>query len=152
MLLLLGLAVRSSGVSTVYVNADTVQLRDDKGISATVVANAQRGAALDVLRQDARWYYVATSQGTQGWVYRFKVSDQPPVSGSDLFAALGQASGNIAIHEASSASGVRGVNPLAARQHDRQRSVKALQVMEQFQVSPEALESFLRRGRLGEYQ
>jgi uncharacterized protein YgiM (DUF1202 family) len=141
--------------ATVYVSTDDVQLRQDRSVTAQVVATLQRGEGLNVLQQDERWYYVATQQGSQGWVYRYKVSEQPPGQSGNVFAGLGGASSGVSIDESSSTIGIRGLNPVAERQaqrRGRRGAVQAVKKMEQFRVPAQELDQFLRSGRLGEYQ
>jgi uncharacterized protein YgiM (DUF1202 family) len=153
---LTGLYAQAAGAATVYVSTDTATLRNNQGVSAKVVAEVKRGQALEVLQQNGRWYYVATHQGTQGWIYQYKVTTNSPESGGNPLAILGGSSSRVAIGESSSASGIRGLNPVSERQARRRgmqnRNIQAVKDMESLSISPGELQNFWRTGKLGEYQ
>ena len=154
-LLLLGLWVQGAGAATVYVNTAEAKLRQTKSVSARTATRVRRGQALNVIRQESRWYYVTTRQGKKGWIYRFKVTTKKPEPGRNVFAMLGGSSSKVSMEESSSARGIRSLAPSAERQaHHRGRKAGAIQAvkdMEKLRVSPEELQSFWRTGKIGEY-
>ncbi len=154
-LLLLGLWLQGASAATVYVSTAKAQLRQAKGVSARIVASVKRGQALQVLRQDGRWYYVATRQGHKGWLYRYRVTTTQPQRSGNLTALLGRSSSRASLAESSSASGIRGLNPASERQArrrgNRSGAIRAVKQMEQLSPSAKELQRFLRDGKLGEY-
>ena len=154
-MLLLGLWVQGAGAATVYVNTTEAKLRQTKSVSARTATSVQRGQALKVIRQDNRWYYVATRQGKKGWIYRFKVTSKKPEPGRNVFAMLGGSSSKVAMKESSSARGIRSLAPTAERQARRRGrktgAIQAVKDMEKVRVKPEELQSFWRAGKIGEY-
>ena len=153
---LLTLFTQGVGAITVYVSRDTAALRDRQSVAGSVVTQVQRGQPLHVLQQRGRWFLVSTARGARGWIYRYKVSANPPARGANALALLGGSSSRVTLSETSSASGIRGLNPISERQARRRgrknRDIQAVKQMEQLRVTPAALEQFLRQGKLGEFQ
>ena len=149
-------SIHLAAAETVYVNIDLAQIRDNRQVSSQVVTQVKRGDALRVLNHQGRWYYVLTAQQAKGWIYQYKVTSDPPEDTGDVFVLLSRSTGGMDINEASSASGIRGLNPVSERHAHRhgyrQGDIEAVRQMERFRVNAKQYQRFLQSGKLGEYQ
>lgn len=145
------------GQSTVWVSSTGATLRTDKTASASTVAELPVGTELTVLSFETPWYEVSTTSGMRGWMYRGKVSTEPPQKEEQaeggLFSALPDS--GIQSQTADTSRSIRGLSPEAtAYAKETKKPVahqKALDTVLNMMVSDADVERFLRNGRIGEY-
>jgi hypothetical protein len=145
------------GVSKVWVSSAGATLKADKSASSATVASLPIGTELRVLSYRSPWYEVSSSSGKRGWIYRGKVSTTPPEGeeqgGGSLFSAL--PGSGISSGSADTSRSIRGLSPEAsayAKDTDQPSAYRtALDRVLNLKVTDEALEKFLKSGRIGEY-
>ncbi|MFQ5450527.1 MAG: SH3 domain-containing protein [Nitrospinaceae bacterium] len=157
-LFLLGAAVFVDSLSaqTLYVKKSGTKLQATDSARSKVVAKLNRGTAVKVLKKSKRFYQVSAPGGKKGWIFKFRLTSKAPSrsGGGDFLGALGGRQ-QIAARESSSGSSIRGLSPIS-EQHAKNKgiskeNIEAVKQMESFRVSPEAMDNFLKQGRLGEY-
>ncbi|RLA93411.1 MAG: hypothetical protein DRG25_04570 [Deltaproteobacteria bacterium] len=61
---------------TVYVTANTVNVRADAGTNFIVVGKVKKGDALTALGKKGSWYHVRLGSGQEGYIYQTLVTLQ----------------------------------------------------------------------------
>ncbi|MBW1778874.1 MAG: SH3 domain-containing protein [Deltaproteobacteria bacterium] len=61
-----------------WVSSFDAKLKADKTASSETLAVLKVGDALTVQSEEGRWYRVTTTDRKKGWIYRGKVSSEPP--------------------------------------------------------------------------
>ncbi|MFO7838097.1 MAG: SH3 domain-containing protein [Desulfosalsimonadaceae bacterium] len=156
-----GLACHAA--QNLWVTSRSADLKADRSISSATVAELARGTELTVEASESRWYRVRTAKGHSGWVYRGKVSEQPPGAADEpsgeeggLDDMLGGLSGSsVDANAADSARSIRGLSPeaeaYARKTGTPEQSRKALDQVLSLAVSKEEVARFLKKGEVGEY-
>lgn len=151
--LLLGLAVPGNVFAeTLYAKSSSTKLQASASATSDVVALLKKGAAVNVLEKDGKFYKVSVG-GKEGWVFKFKLSSAKPASGGELDGLVG--SQKVAASGSTSGSSIRGLSPVSEDYGKRKgigpEHIQAVKDMEQRQVNPKELDKFLEEGKLGEY-
>jgi uncharacterized protein YgiM (DUF1202 family) len=157
----LGICVAVAG-ATLYVSSDTAELKSESSSSSDTLAELPRGAVLSELATEGRWVKVTTEDGRTGWIYRGKVSDEEPEmedtgdDGAGAGSLLGGLSGSdINADAADSSRSIRGLSPEAKEYAQAtgspQKSQDALDSVISRTVKDDAIDGFLKQGKIGEY-
>ncbi len=142
---------------TLYVKKSGVKMTRSASAKATTVKTLAKGTAVKVLEKSGRYYRVALSDNSSGWIYRFKLSKKKPKTRSQsggVLAALGGRS-NVSVHESGSGSSIRGLQPAsqsyARKKRIGQSHIRALDRIKNFTVDANDLLRFKREGGTGEF-
>ncbi|MFQ5484345.1 MAG: hypothetical protein ACE5DO_03320, partial [Desulfobacterales bacterium] len=107
-----------------------------------------------------RGYQVAAPDGKKGWIYRGKVSSEPPKKEGGEQNPLGTLIGgltgsNIRADASDTSRSIRGLSPEAEAYADRtgtpEQYKKALDAVLSTTTSAGEIEQFLKAGKIGEY-
>jgi len=145
------------GATTVYVQAKSAQLRDQKTSLGKTVATVQFGDALEVQRQEGDWLEVRTAGGDMGWIFANKTTPTRPsaAAGDSSLARLGQAVRQTEAAPVTASVGARGLDKVSEEYATRSGIPKQYQNtvdrMAAYRLSDQEVEAFLQEGRLGEY-
>ncbi len=155
-------AVNAWPQEKIWVFSDGAKLKEDRKASSATIAELPVGAELTVLKYKKRWYEVTTQEDQSGWIYRGKISKEPPeenaeTSGDDsttqLLTSLGGSS--VGADETDSARSIRGLSKeakeYAKRSGTSQQYQDALDQVLALKVTDQEIEQFLKSGKIGEY-
>ena len=143
---------------SVWVSSSRAKIQTEKSASSDVVSKPGRGTELTVLAYEKRWYRVRTPDGDEGWIYRGRVSKEPPAQETgeetgNLLSALG--GGSIAADEADTARSIRGLSKetetYAKNTGTPEKYQKALDDVLAMKVTDGEIRDFMRNGKIGEY-
>src|SRR4051812_37107459 len=101
-------ALLGAAAAMVYVNVDRLDVVDKKRAVAKTVATVDRGAPLNVIAKEGRWYKVEVN-GQQGYVAETVVSNTPQGKRGQSVTLSAVKDGSIPALE--TAAAVKGVNP-----------------------------------------
>jgi uncharacterized protein YgiM (DUF1202 family) len=155
---LTGIFFTAFAQDSVWVSSSRAKIQADRSASSDVVAKPDTGTKLTVLAYEDRWYRVRTPGGDEGWIYRGRVSKEPPVdeTGGDtgnLLSSLGGSS--IAADEADTARSIRGLSKetetYAKNTGTPEKYQEALDEVLAMKVTEGEIEAFLKNGKIGEY-
>ncbi|UCD12465.1 MAG: SH3 domain-containing protein [Nitrospinaceae bacterium] len=141
---------------TLYVKKSGTKLQSEASASSKVVETLASGTAVEVVKKSGRFYQVTAAGGKKGWIFKFKLTAKAPSGGGgggSLLDALGGQ--QMAAKESASGSSIRGLSPIS-EQHAKSKgiskeSINAVKAMEEFKVSAQEVDAFLKAGKLGEY-
>ncbi len=140
---------------TVYVAAKSAQLRSGKTSLDPVVASLKLGETLEVVTREDHWLQVQTSLGFKGWIYYNNVSASKPAGGDSGLAAMGRSFRGTDASNVTASAGARGLDKAsedyAKRSGITQQQRDAVDRMTTYKIPDEAIQEFLKSGRLGEY-
>jgi len=148
----------ASAQEKVWVSAAKARIQAEKSASSDVVSTPAVGTELKVLAFEDRWYRVQAPDGGEGWIYRGRVSLEPPAQekGDDpgnLMSALGGS--QIKATEADTARSIRGLSKetdaYARNTGTPEKYKKALDGVLAMKVTEKELRDFLKSGKIGEY-
>ena len=141
-----------------WISSGRAKLKADKSASSETITTLSIGTEVTVIAQEGRWYRILTPSGEEGWIYRGRLSDSPPAEeikeeSDNLFAFMPGSS--IEADEADTARSIRGLSR-ETEQYAQSRGTpteykRALDRVLAMGVSEQALEEFLRNGKIGEY-
>ncbi len=163
LLLVFAAALACHAAQNLWVSSQSADLKAERSISSETIVVLERGTELTVEASQSRWYRVRTPEGRTGWVYRGKVSEQPPEAadtgsgeGGGLGDMLGDLSGSsVDANAADSARSIRGLSPeakaYARKTGTPEESRKALDNVLSLSVSRQEVNRFLKKGEIGEY-
>ncbi len=147
---------------TVWVSSDGAVLKSDRKASSDDIAELPVGMALTVLEYKKRWYNVVTPDEQEGWIYRGKVSKEPPEADEDsgegdstgeLLTAITGSS--IESDEADTARSIRGLSPEAqeyAKNAGTPRECRdALDQVLAYKTMDKDIHQLLQEEKIGEY-
>lgn len=140
-MLVAGAALAASETVTVIVKKTSI--RRDRQFYAPTLIEAQLGQSFDVLAREKGWVKVGTKSGA-GWLHESAVTAKKVVAGSQ-----GPAGG--AVDDRDVANAGKGFNPQVEgeyRKKNPEANFPAVDRMEKIDVSEQALEAFVRDGRL----
>ena len=161
-LILLSLAVLAfANAEKVWVTSEDATLQSERSTSSETVATLKRGTQLSVSAFENRWYKVIAPDGKTGWIFRGKVSAEPPAdidsdSGSGVGALLGGLTGSsIEADAADSSRSIRGLSP-EAQEYANQTGTPAesrasLDMVLSLTMDKSDIDMFLKEGKIGEY-
>ncbi len=154
----------SSGLSAerVWVSSFDAKLKAEGSAVSETLAVLAVGAELTVNGEDGRWLRVTATGGKTGWIYRGKVSTEPPgpsgeKSGDDSVAKLltGLTGSRIGSGEVDTS---RSMRMLSVENKEKKKSSgpdqayeDALESVLSRRVTEVHLERFLEKGEIGEY-
>ena len=156
-------AANAQEPQNLWVSSKNADLKAGPSVSSETISELSRGTALAVESIESRWYQVTTESGQTGWIYRGKVSEtQPEITetsedqGPGLGDLLGGLTGSsVEAQSADSARSIRGLSPEAKAYADKtgtpHQSRIALDRVLSMSVTESEIESFLEKGRIGEY-
>ena len=140
---------------TLYVAARSAQLRAGKTSLDPAVASLKLGETLEVVKRDDRWLQVRTTKGVTGWIFYNHVSASKPAGGDNELAALGQGFRQTDASAVTASAGARGLDKAsedyAKRSGITQQQREAVDRMIAYKLSDDAIQEFLKAGKLGEY-
>ncbi len=109
-------------------------------------------------QKGGKFFKVKLSGGKEGWVFKFKLTEESPSGdsgGGDALDVLGGKQ-QIAARESGSGSSIRGLSPISEKNAQSKgisaENIQAVKQMESVKINPQELDKFLKEGRLGEYQ
>jgi len=149
-----------SAPKKIWVSTTGAKLKAEKSVSSATIANLPVGTQLTVHALKNRWYLVSTANGKKGWIYRGKVSSEPPKKEGGEQNPLGTLIGgltgsNIRADASDTSRSVRGLSPEAEAYADRtgtpEQYKKALDAVLSTTTSAGEIEQFLKAGKIGEY-
>lgn len=144
-----------SWAGTWYAKQDGVKVTAEKSSTSALVETLNLGDAVTVLSEEGRVAKVKTTKGKNGWVFKFRLSEEKPTSGggSGLSSLVGR--NTIAARESRSGGSIRGLKETTEQYaKDKQISQKhrdAVDRMEAFSLATNDLMEFKKSGRLGEF-
>ncbi|MBI4383225.1 MAG: SH3 domain-containing protein [Nitrospinae bacterium] len=143
---------------TLYAKTDGTKVMDQESAQSQVVAVLNQGSAVEVTQKGGKFFKVKLSGGKEGWVFKFKLTEESPSGdsgGGDALDVLGGKQ-QIAARESGSGSSIRGLSPISEKNAQSKGispvNIQAVKQMESFKATPQELDKFLKEGRLGEYQ
>lgn len=159
---LLSLAVLAfADAEKVWVTSEDATLQSERSTSSETVATLKRGTELSVSAFENRWYKVIAPDGKTGWIFRGKVSAEPPTdidsdSGSGVGGLLGGLTGSsIEADAADSSRSIRGLSPEAQEYANQTgtpaESRAALDMVLSLTMDKSDIDLFLKEGKIGEY-
>lgn len=146
----------------VWVTSEDATLQSERSTSSEAVTAVKRGTELSVSAFENRWYKVTAPDGKTGWIFRGKVSTEPPPdsgggSGSAGIGGLlgGLTGSSIEADAASSSRSIRGLSP-EAKEYAQQtgtpaESQAALDMVLSLTLEKSDIDRFLKDGKIGEY-
>ncbi len=147
---------------TVWVASDGAMLKEERKASSDTIAELPVGMELMVLEYKKRWYHVTTPEDLTGWIYRGKISKEPPEEEGD--SGEGDATGDllsaisgsdIKSDESDTARSIRGLSPEAeayATSAGTPRECKeALDQVLSYKSSGDDIHQLLKEEKIGEY-
>ena len=144
----------------VWVSTTSAQLKAEKTVSSATIARLPIGTELKVHALKNRWYQVSAPDGKNGWIYRGKVSSEPPKKeggGQNPLGTLigGLTGSNIRADASDTSRSMRGLSPEAEAYANRtgtpEQYKKALDTVLSTKTGAEEIEQFLKAGKIGEY-
>lgn len=155
-------ALAFAEVQKVWVSSEDATLQSERSISSETIAAVKRGTELIVSTFENRWYKVTAPDGKTGWIFRGKVSTEPPAdtgggSGSGGVGGLlgGITGSTIEADAADSSRSIRGLSP-EAQEYAQQagtpaESQAALDMVLSLTLDKSDVDEFLKEGKIGEY-
>lgn len=148
---------RPVSAETLYAKTDDTKVMEQESARSKVVASLSAGAPVEVIVKGKQFYKVGLSNGKQGWIFKFKLSQEAPAKGSGG-SGFGEVLGGrqvMAARESSSGSSIRGLSP-ASQTYAKNKglspvAVQAVSDMENYRLPPKDLDAFMKEGQLGEY-
>ncbi|MDQ7779994.1 MAG: SH3 domain-containing protein [Planctomycetota bacterium] len=153
----IGLALLVAGIcvaaTTVWVHEDSVPVREEADRFANLVAEVERGTALEVLGDDGDWFNVKLRDGRTGWALKDSMTTTQPATGSArLSGGLDSTIRSSSTDDTVRASGARGGLPYdGSRYTDMQGDFGSIQWMESQKdsiVGAGMVEKFVKEGKL----
>ncbi len=152
-----------------WVVSKGAELKADCTATSETISALPIGTELFVRAYEKRWYLVFSAAGDNGWVYRGKVSTEPPEEnmpeeGKDFFQVEYSVS-KIDGDEIYSARSIRGVSPSDGSDNGvsevadeyakiarvKKRCSSALESVISIQTADDEIKAFLKEGKIGEY-
>lgn len=146
----------SSWAGTWYAKQDGVKVTAEKSSTSALIETLNLGDAVTVVNDEGRVVKVKTTKGKNGWVFKFRLSEEKPSSsggGPGLSGLVGR--NTIAARESRAGGSIRGLKETTEQYaKDKQISQKhrdAVDRMEAFKVASDDLMDFKKSGHLGEF-
>ena len=141
--------------ATLYAKQDGVKVNAEKSPTSAVIATLALGDAVTVLAEEGRLAKVKTSTGKTGWVFKFRLSEEQPSSGSGFSLSGLTGRKTIAARESRAGGSIRGLKE-STEQYAKDKQIKqehrdAVDRMEAFSLKPDELLEFKKAGHLGEF-
>ena len=141
--------------ATLYAKQDGVKVNAEKSPTSAVIATLALGDPVTVLAEEGRLAKVKTSTGKTGWVFKFRLSEEKPSSGSGFSLSSLTGRKTIAARESRAGGSIRGLKE-STEQYAKDKQIKqehrdAVDRMEAFSLKPDELLEFKKAGHLGEF-
>ena len=138
---------------TLYTKKSGTKVHQDPSARSAVVETLGAGASVSVNKTEDKFHQVTTPSGKTGYVFKFKLGEEPPEKGGNL---SGLTASNMKVSETSSSSSIRGLSEVSEKHAQNkgisQKDIQAVKNMEAFHVPDNAVDRFLQTRNLGEYQ
>ena len=155
----LGLSIPAAvAQDKMWVSSERATLKADKKASSETISTVPIGTEVTVLTADERWYRIRTSSGEEGWMYGGRLSKSPPEKetreqSGNLFTSM--SGSRIGADEADTSRSIRGLSP-ETEQYASNRGTpasyrRALDRVLSMGVTEREVETFLEKGKIGEY-
>lgn len=138
------------GAGNLYIQSKKAKILALPKFKAAVVTTVKKGDELVLLGKKGNWYQVRIGEKA-GWISKLLVSSKPPMKKVSLFSTLYRFFNKKSRRRASTVVTAGAVRGLTA--DDRKRASQdihsnyaALEIMEQFSVSEEELDTFIKQG------
>jgi len=144
-----------SWADTWYAKQDGVKVTAGQSPTSALIETLSLGDAVTVLNEKGRVVKVKTKKGKNGWVFKFRLTENMPSSGGGpgLSGLIGR--NTIAARESRAGGSIRGLKETTEQYaKDKKISQKhrdALDRMVAFSVTTEDLMEFKKSGHLGEF-
>jgi len=160
--LLMAVALPGFTTEKIWVSSFDAKLKADRTASSETLAILTVGTELLVESQVERWYRVAAPGGKIGWIYRGKVSSEPPgpsgqESEGDSVGKLltGLTGSRIGSEKADTSRSMR----MLSVEHEKKKAGSAseqahddaLESVLSRRISDDRIDQFLQAGKIGEY-
>lgn len=145
----------------VWVSSYDAKLKAEKSASSETVATLPLGTELLVISFDDRWYHVSTADGKKGFLYRGRVSFEPPAAaqgkvGEDPLGKLlsGVTESDI---KGDNADTSRSIRPLTVEKQKKGESGNEQVLQDELnhllsrRITSTQIDRFLQEGKVGEY-
>ncbi|MFH1102683.1 MAG: SH3 domain-containing protein [Pseudomonadota bacterium] len=144
-----------------WVSSYDAKLKAEKSASSETVATLPLGTELLVFSFDDRWYHVSTADGKKGFLYRGRVSFEPPAvaqskGGEDPLGKLLSGVTDSGI-KGDSADTSRSIRPLTVEKEKKGESRDEQVLQEELnhllsrRITSSQIDRFLQEGKVGEY-
>ncbi len=146
----------------VWVSSDGAKLKESRKSSSDTIGELPVGMELTVLAYEKRWYHVTTPDELSGWIYRGKISKEPPEADEDsegddgsgeLLSAI--TGSDIESDEADTARSIRGLSPEAVEYAKNAGTPlecqKALDQVLAYKTTDAEIDRLLKEAKIGEY-
>lgn len=145
----------SNWAATLYAKQDDVKVNAEKSPTSAVIATLALGDAVTVLAEEGRLAKVKTTTGKTGWVFKFRLAEEKPASGSSSGLSGLTGKRTIAARESRAGGSIRGLKE-STEQYAKDKQIKqehrdAVDRMEAFSIAPDELMQFKKAGNLGEF-
>lgn len=154
------LSLNAISAEKVWVSADGAALKAEADATAPTIAELPKGTELSVMTSDKKWFRVKTGQDKEGWIYRGKVSTDPPQQGESGGGSIGNLLGDLSgssvqADSADTARSIRGLSP-EAKEYAKQTGAsadyqRALDEVTAIKIGKVDVDQFLKQGKIGEY-
>jgi len=158
--MIIGVAVGFS-LQKMWVSSFDAKLKADKTASSKTLAVLNVGDALTVENEEDHWYRVTTTDGKKGWIYRGKVSSEPPQAagengdGDSVGKLLtGLTGSRIGSGEADTSRSMRMLSVEDEKKKasgTEQEHAAALESVLSRRIPDARVDQFLQAGKIGEY-
>lgn len=158
--MIIGVAVGFS-LQKMWVSSFDAKLMADNSASSETLAVLEVGAELTVENTEDRWYRVTTKNGKKGWIYRGKVSSEPPLTsgengeGDSVGKLLtGLTGSRIGSGESDTSRSMRMLSIEDKKKKasgPEQEYEAALESVLSWRIPDERVDQFLQAGKIGEY-
>ena len=147
----------ATDTKSLWVTASKAKLKSDKTASSDTVAELDTGLELKVISSEKKWFEVKAGEDKKGWIYRGKVSKNPPDElddlggGDDLLEDPGLS--GVILAAADTARSIRGKKTGGgeAANFPKDEYWKALNHVLTFYAGDDEIQQFLKQGKIGEY-
>lgn len=144
-----------SWAATWYAKKDGVKVTAEKSPTSAVITTLTLGDSVTVLSEAGRLAKVKTSTGKTGWVFKFRLSEEKPSSGSGIGLSGLTGRKTLAARESRAGGSIRGLKE-STEQYAKDKQIKqehrdAVDRMEAFSIPPNKLMEFKQSGNLGEF-
>ncbi|MDH5429782.1 MAG: SH3 domain-containing protein [Nitrospirota bacterium] len=141
--------------ATLYAKQDGVKVTTEKAPSSAVITTLALGDSVTLLSEEGRLAKVKTSSGKTGWVFKFRLSEDKPSSGSGLGLSGLTGRKTLAARESRAGGSIRGLKE-STEQYAKDKQIKqehrdAVDRMEAFSVTTNEFTQFKKAGKLGEF-
>lgn len=145
-----------SWAGTWYAKQDGVKVTAEKSSTSALVETLSLGDAVTVVNEEGRVVKVKTAKGKNGWVFKFRLSEEKASSGGGGLGLSGLTGRNsIAARESRAGGSIRGLKE-STEQYAKSKKISqkhrdAVDHMEAFKVATDDLMEFKKSGHLGEF-